>query len=64
MSSNFKEDLQNTITDIREAADWWDEISEAEKQSIKKGIEQADAGQLTPHLEAMASINFGKLLVV
>ena len=33
--------------------DWWDTISEDEKASIEKGIEQADKGQLTPHDEVM-----------
>lgn len=34
--------------------DWWDEISDAEKDSITKGIEQADAGQMKPHSDARA----------
>uniref|UniRef100_UPI001FD78D83 hypothetical protein n=1 Tax=Chryseobacterium sp. RR2-3-20 TaxID=2787626 RepID=UPI001FD78D83 len=32
--------------------DWWDEISDAEKHSIEKGIAQADAGKLNPHSKA------------
>ena len=32
--------------------DWWDDISEAEKRSIEKGIAQADAGKLNPHSKA------------
>ncbi len=35
-------------------SDWWDEISDAEKDSITKGIEQADAGQMKPHSDARA----------
>ncbi len=35
-------------------SDWWSEISEAEKESIAKGIEQADAGQLRSHSDARA----------
>ncbi len=62
MYSNFTEHLQSTINDIREPGDWWDEISDAEKESIAKGIEQADAGQLTPHSDAMASRKFLDLL--
>ncbi len=33
-------------------SDWWTEISEAEKESIAKGIEDADSGSLKPHSEA------------
>ena len=31
--------------------DWWDEISEAEKASIKRGLEDAKAGRTVPHEE-------------
>lgn len=31
---------------------WWDDISEAEKRSIEKGIAQADAGKLNPYSKA------------
>ena len=34
-----------------EKADWWDEISEGEKESIEKGIEDADSGNLKPQSE-------------
>ncbi len=32
--------------------DWWDKISAAEKASIEKGIEEANAGNLKPNSEA------------
>ncbi|MDZ7848914.1 MAG: hypothetical protein U5L96_20525 [Owenweeksia sp.] len=35
-----------------EQADWWDELSEAEKASIEKGIKDADEGKVIPHSEA------------
>jgi hypothetical protein len=35
-------------------SDWWNEISEAEKESIATGIKDADAGLLKPHSEARA----------
>ena len=35
-------------------SNWWNEISEVEKESIAKGIEQAEAGQLRPHSDARA----------
>jgi predicted transcriptional regulator len=31
--------------------DFWDEISEAEKQSIEQGIKDAEEGRLVPHEE-------------
>lgn len=31
--------------------DWWDEISEAEKASIKRGMADAEAGRIVPHEE-------------
>ncbi len=35
-------------------SDWWNEISEAEKESIANGINEADAGVLKPHSDARA----------
>jgi|SRR6056297_1844855 len=32
--------------------DWWDNISALEKESIEKGIEDADAGNLKNHKQA------------
>jgi predicted transcriptional regulator len=37
-------------------ADWWDEISEAEKEEIGKGIAEADSGQLIPHDKVMKEV--------
>ena len=37
-------------------ADWWDEISEAEKKAIEKGIAEADSGKLIPHNEMMEEV--------
>jgi predicted transcriptional regulator len=36
--------------------DWWDEISEAERQSIEKGIAEADKGELIPHDDVMKEV--------
>ena len=36
----------------KESKDWWNSISDDEKQSIEKGIQDADAGKLKPHSEA------------
>jgi predicted transcriptional regulator len=41
------------IADLRSnQKDWWDTISDDEKASIEKGLEDADSGKLTPHSEA------------
>ncbi len=32
--------------------DWWNEISEAEKDSIDRGLADADSGKLRSHSEA------------
>ena len=34
-----------------EKTDWWNEISEGEKESIEKGIEDANSGNLKPQSE-------------
>jgi len=46
--------LFDRIADLKEqsTSDWWDEIGDAEKESISKGLEQADAGDLKPHSRA------------
>ncbi|QAA80350.1 hypothetical protein EI546_00745 [Aequorivita sp. H23M31] len=33
----------------KEKTDWWNEISAKEKESIEKGIQDADNGKLTSH---------------
>lgn len=35
-----------------EKEDWWNQLSSHEKESINKGIEDADAGKLNDHEEA------------
>lgn len=48
--------LLDKIAELKEEStrDWWDEISESEKESILKGLEDADARNLRPHSEARA----------
>ncbi|OYU79417.1 MAG: hypothetical protein CFE23_14045 [Flavobacterium sp. BFFFF1] len=50
------EDLSvlNKIIDLKkeENKDWWNSISENEKQSIEKGLQDADAGKLNSHSKA------------
>ena len=35
----------------KESKDWWDETSDEEKESIEKGLEDANSGKLKPHSE-------------
>lgn len=35
-----------------EQSDWWNEISQAEKDSIHKGLDDANAGNLKSHSQA------------
>ena len=46
--------LIEKISELKEqsARDWWEDVSSAEKESIARGIEDADAGRLRPHSEA------------
>ena len=37
-------------------ADWWDEISEAEKNAIEESLAEADSGQLIPHAKVMKEV--------
>ena len=36
----------------QESIDWWNSISDNEKQSIEKGLEDAKSGKLNPHTDA------------
>ena len=36
----------------KETKDWWNEISDAEQESIEAGILDADSGKLKPNAEA------------
>ena len=48
--------LLDKIAELKDQSsrDWWDEISDAEKESISKGLKDAAAGKLKPHSEARA----------
>ena len=39
-----------------EESDWWDEISDAERQLIEKGLAEADEGKLISHAEVMKEV--------
>jgi predicted transcriptional regulator len=33
--------------------DWWDTISQEEREEIEQGLSEADRGEVTPHEEVM-----------
>lgn len=49
--------LLDKLAELKEqnTLDWWDEISNAERESILKGLKDADAERLKPHSEARAT---------
>ena len=48
---NFLEKISEFIS-RENKKDWADLIKDAERQSIEKGIKQADSGRLNPHSKA------------
>ena len=42
------------IIDLRksQSKDWWNSISEVEKQSVEQGLKDAESGKLNSHLNA------------
>ena len=48
--------IKSYIASLTKKKDWWDEIGAAEKASIKRGIAQADRGELIPHEQVMKEI--------
>ncbi len=40
------------ILDLKDSDDWWDSLSHNEKQSIQKGVSDADLGKLNSHDKA------------
>lgn len=51
LSSINDESLIDKLMTLKKKAkaDWWNEISNAEKKSLEKGIQDADNGKLTSH---------------
>ncbi|MFN5629521.1 MAG: hypothetical protein ACK48W_09575 [Bacteroidota bacterium] len=54
LSSVEDSDIIAKIMDLRkkENKDWWNSISESEKEAIEKGIKDANSGKLNPHSKA------------
>jgi len=44
--------LIDKLVKIANESDWWDEISEAEKTSIEKGLKNLEEGKAVYHSEA------------
>ncbi|HFA49924.1 MAG TPA: hypothetical protein ENJ95_13030 [Bacteroidetes bacterium] len=47
----------DTLIKGDEKTDWWDIISEQEKISIKRGLQQLENGKRFPHAEVRKQIN-------
>jgi predicted transcriptional regulator len=39
----------HAMLEVEQQSDWWDELTEAEKASINKGLKDVEAGRVTPH---------------
>lgn len=48
---SFLEKISDFISREKKG-DWWNEISDAEKNAVEKGISDADLGKLNPHSKA------------
>ena len=48
--------MMQAMLDVAEG-DWWEHISEAEKASIERGLQQAANGQTISHEEAMKKLD-------
>ena len=52
------ESLLQEIKALLESAsgDWWEKTSQVERESIERGIQQADPGEVTPHEQAWSQL--------
>jgi len=41
----------HAMLEADQSGDWWDEISEAQKASIERGLKDMEAGRTIPHAE-------------
>lgn len=44
-----------TLISKKETADWWDEISDAEKESIEEGLKDIEEGRVISHEDFLKS---------
>jgi predicted transcriptional regulator len=55
--STEKPSILQKVEDVfKKKTDWWDEISEEERQSIEKGLAEADRDELMPHEQVMKEL--------
>lgn len=54
LSSIEDSSLIEKIMDLKknDSKDWWNSASEAEKEAIETGIQEANSGKLNPHSKA------------
>jgi predicted transcriptional regulator len=54
LNTHQKEVVLSVIkTFAQEESDWWDSVEESAKDSIARGLKQADASEVTPHADVM-----------
>jgi hypothetical protein len=54
LNNNQKEVVLSVVkTFAQEETDWWDAVEESAKESINRGLKQADSGDVMPHEEVM-----------
>ena len=54
---NFLQQVMDFFKKQNATADWWDEISDHEKEMIELGLKNIDEGRVVPHEEVRAEIN-------
>ena len=47
------EKLKLFVANLSDNTDWWETISEAERESIDRGLKDIEAGRTIPHDEVM-----------
>ena len=50
--SSIIEKIKEVREDYKKTSDWWDEISESEKQSIQRGLKDIEQGKVHSHKAA------------
>ena len=54
LNTHQKEVVLSVVkTFAQEENDWWDQVEDAAKDSIQKGLQQAKEGKVIPHDEVM-----------
>lgn len=45
--------MVHAMLEVDAEKDWWDDISDAAKESIERGLKDMENGNVTPHKEVM-----------